>query len=167
MTRLEHHSTAEHNRAKNLQGSNSRRAILAASSNDERALVSARLTATDVEHAIKVATVDATTAKIIQDQPINSTVEADISPCKMLYENLHHDHGNDKLGPAKPHQQGLVYCSLFSRRRHAPRILTSRLPLPVALPQMHPIHHQGPPNLASGLGEGLEMKLQFPSLQDH
>lgn len=167
MRGLEHHSTAGQNKAKNLQGSTIRRAILAVSSNEEKALLSARLTAADVKYAIKVASADATIAKIIQAEPIDSTAEADIRPRKMLYKNLH-DHGNDKLGPAQPHRQGLVYNSLFSRRRRAPGVSTSRmLPLPAALPQMS-LHHQEPPNLASVLGEALGMKLQCPSLHgDH
>jgi len=172
MRGLEHHSTPENNKNKIHQGSTARKAILAAPNAAARAQLSIRWSRVDVEHAIQVAAVDATTAKIIQSQPIDSTAEADIRPCKTLYSSNHQKLGSMVLMNHQ-HQQpsnnnnraGLVYYSLFSRRRRAPRLSTSKLPLPAALAYNN---QRPPPNLSSVLGEALELQLQFPGLhQQH
>ena len=155
MRGLEHHWTAENNKNKSRQGESVRKAILASTAQGRRAELSEQLSAVDVEHAVKVAAVDATTAKIIHRQPIDATAPVDISPCKTLYRNY--------SNPDQKDQQKLVYYSLFSRRRRNPSSTTRKLPLPAALvPQS-----QDREDLALVLDAALDMKDRFPTtLQD-
>jgi len=156
MRGLEHHSTAESNKNKVRQGESVRKAILAATAQGRRAELSLQLSAADVDHAVKVGAVDATTAKIIHSQPIDATAPVDISPSKTLFRNYSNTDQKHQT------QQNLVYYSRFSRRRRTPSTVTRKLPLHAAV-----VQSQDREDFAFVLGAALDMKDRFPApLQD-